>query len=277
MSEYLTQQIVDDYRRDGAVCIRNVFNNYWIEKVIEGIERNLKNPSDYSESLSSDGQSGAFFNDYCNWRSIPEFEQYVYQSPAAQICAALMDSEYSVFYHEHVLIKEAAANQLTPWHHDQAYYPINGFKNCSIWMPLDPVPIETAVEFAAASHLDNKWYKPRKFATHLNYNINNNDVCDKIAYNDVPSDQYIRDNYKILSFDVKPGDCIAFHMRTLHGAPGNLSESTSRRVLSTRWLGDDAVIGARPWITSPPTTGGLDIGQNVIQSKEFPLIWTRSK
>jgi ectoine hydroxylase-related dioxygenase (phytanoyl-CoA dioxygenase family) len=104
-------------------------------------------------------------------------------------------------------------------------------------MPLDSVPIESTVEFAAASHLDNKWYKPRKFATHLNYNTHDNEVCDTNEYIDVPSDQYIRENYRILRFSVEPGDCIVFHMRTLHGAPGNLSQTTSRRVLSTRWLG----------------------------------------
>lgn len=41
-----------------------------------------------------------------------------------------------MFYHEHVLTKEAGTFKTTPWHHDQAYYPIDGFKvlhSCLRW------------------------------------------------------------------------------------------------------------------------------------------------
>jgi ectoine hydroxylase-related dioxygenase (phytanoyl-CoA dioxygenase family) len=104
-------------------------------------------------------------------------------------------------------------------------------------MPIDFVPLETTIKFAAASHLDDKWFKPRKFATHLNYEMLNNDNNQNRHYFDVPENDEIYKTYKILRFDVNPGDCIVFHMRTLHGAPGNTSKSNARRILSTRWLG----------------------------------------
>ena len=130
MSEFITQTILEDFRRDGVVCLRNVFDEHWIDKIIRGIDRNVDNPSQFSETLvdQKDGQSGAYFNDYCNWRSIPDFVDFVYNSPSAEISGRLMDSKYSIFYHEHVLIKEANTSKETPWHHDQSYYPIDGFK-----------------------------------------------------------------------------------------------------------------------------------------------------
>jgi len=128
MSELVTPEILNDYQNDGVVCIRNVFNEYWIEKVAEGIEENLKNPSIYSERLANEGESGAYFNDYCNWNSNQQFKQFIYKSPAAQLAAALMQSENCMFYHEHVLVKDPGTTIETPWHHDQAYYPIDGFK-----------------------------------------------------------------------------------------------------------------------------------------------------
>ncbi|XP_054163204.1 uncharacterized protein LOC128961026 [Oppia nitens] len=277
MSKFITEDILNDYRKDGVVCLRGVFSDRWIQQVIKGIDRNLQNPSAYSERLLNNGETGGFFNDYCNWKSIPEFQEFVYQSPAAAIAGIVMESPISIFYHEHVLIKEAGTSKLTPWHHDQAYYPINGFKNCSIWMPLDTVPIENSVKFAAGSHLDSKWYRPRKFATHLNYVCDNetNGFIDTNQYVDVPDNEYIKNKYKILRFSVAPGDCIVFHMRTLHAAPGVL-KSTSRRVLSTRWLGDDSTFATRPWITSPPLTGiDLLVGQSVNESQKFPVVWKR--
>ena len=75
----------------------------------------------------------------------------------------------STFYHEHVLTKDPGTNKKTPWHQDQPYYPVDGSANCSIWMPIDPVSLDTAIEFVRGSHRWGKWFYPRKFATELNY------------------------------------------------------------------------------------------------------------
>jgi ectoine hydroxylase-related dioxygenase (phytanoyl-CoA dioxygenase family) len=128
MSQFITKEILDEYRANGVVCLRNVFDNYWIERVTQGIETNLKNPSIYSEKLMSEGESGAYFNDYCNWNSNEHFKEYVYKSAAAQIAGLLMESDNAVFYHEHVLVKDPGTTKETPWHNDQPYYPIDGFK-----------------------------------------------------------------------------------------------------------------------------------------------------
>lgn len=78
----------------------------------------------------------------------------------------------SVFYHEHVLVKEPSAKIPTPWHHDQAYYPIDGEDMCSIWMPVDEVPSEATLKFVKGSHRWNQWFFPRKFKTSRNYALN---------------------------------------------------------------------------------------------------------
>ncbi|HJS75080.1 MAG TPA: hypothetical protein VJ921_12395 [Vicinamibacteria bacterium] len=54
------------------------------------------------------------------------------------------------------------------------------------------------------------------------------------------------------ALDLELGDCIAFHMKTVHGAPGTAQHPFRRRAFSTRWLGDDAVFATRPFPTSPP-------------------------
>ncbi|KAL9954377.1 hypothetical protein ACROYT_G041904 [Oculina patagonica] len=73
----------------------------------------------------------------------------------------------------------------------------------------------------------------------------------------------------------KPGDCIVFHMKTVHGAHGN-NLSTPRRSFSTRWLGNDAVKGKRPWVNLPPSSEieGLKQGDKLLDSGAFPVVWT---
>ena len=73
---------------------------------------------------------------------------------------------------------------------------------------------------------------------------------------------------------LEPGDVIVFHMLALHGAGGNTSLSTSRRVLATRWCGDDARFTMRDWEISPTVTGGLSPG-DAIGCDLFPVVWPR--
>ena len=39
-----------------------------------------------------------------------------------------LNLQYAVFYHEHVFTKDPGTNHATPWHHDQPYYPMDGWK-----------------------------------------------------------------------------------------------------------------------------------------------------
>ena len=40
----------------------------------------------------------------------------------------------------------------------QPYYCVDGEQVCSIWLPLDPVPKESGLEFVAGSHLLGKMF-----------------------------------------------------------------------------------------------------------------------
>ena len=66
----------------------------------------MKLYSKYAFALLTLSDQGAYFNDYCNWQTIQQFKDFAFNSPAAEIAAKLMNSQYSVFYHEHVLNKE---------------------------------------------------------------------------------------------------------------------------------------------------------------------------
>lgn len=266
--------LVEQYERDGAVVVRQVFHHSWVEKIRQGIAKNLDQPSQHSERLLKG--HGAYFNDYCNWSWVDEFRDFVYNSSAAALAARFMRSSQVSFYHEHVLNKEPGTTKCTPWHHDQSYYPIDGEKVCSLWMPVDSVAKETCVKFVAGSHLWPKWFIPRKFASECNYPLHDSREKPQDGhrlYYDVPVEEIEADKWPILQWQCEPGDVVVFHMKTLHGADGNNSTS-QRRVLSTRWLGDDAVVATRPWDVSPPITGGLKPGQRAV-CDTFPLVYTR--
>ena len=270
----ISDDIVKKFSEDGVVCIRQAFDPHWLALVEAGVAKNIKSPSPYAGVLKlNDKDEGRFFDDYCNWQRIHEYSDFIYHSPAASITARLMRSKISIFYHEHLLIKWPGTLKATPWHHDQPYYPVTGHQNVSLWMPLDPISRRSSIQFIKGSHNWGRLFIPRKFATESNYVPEDQESTEEYKnFEDVPSIDDKSKDYEILSWAIEPGDVVAFHMRTLHGASGNHSLTTPRRALATRWLGDDARFTNRPWEISPPETGGLSPGQPM-ECDSFPLVW----
>jgi ectoine hydroxylase-related dioxygenase (phytanoyl-CoA dioxygenase family) len=237
---------VELFSEKGAIVIRRAFSAEWLDRVGEGVERNLRDPSPYGCRYTAEGAPGAFVDDYCNWQRIPEYRDFIFDSGAAELAAALLRSQSVRIFHEHVLVKEPGTREVSPWHQDQPYYCVDGDQVCSLWLPLDPVPRSVSPEFVAGSHRWGKQFAPRKFVDHRAYE------GALAAFEPVPDVDASREEYEILSWDLEPGDCIAFHMKTLHGAPGTEKHPVRRRAIATRWLGDDAVFAVRPFPTSPP-------------------------
>jgi ectoine hydroxylase-related dioxygenase (phytanoyl-CoA dioxygenase family) len=149
----LTSDLIEDFRRDGAVRVHGAFTPYEVALVERGIERNLAQPSERALVASRDDDAGRFVEDFCNWQRIPEYEQFIRSSQAASIAGQLMGTGQVRLYHDHMLVKEPGTRQRTPWHQDQPYYNIAGSQTCSLWMPVDPVSRESTLEFVAGSHL----------------------------------------------------------------------------------------------------------------------------
>lgn len=258
---------VKAFEHEGAVKLSGLFEPHWLESLARGIEKNFQDPGPDATRYTPEGAPGGFYDDYCNWQHIEEYRDYVFNSPAAAIAGRLMRSREVRLYHEHVLVKEPGTREITPWHHDLPYYGLEGTQLLSIWLPLDPVPKSACPEFVAGSHRLGKRFVPRLFISHQNY------TTVPEGYEQVPDIDAARDEHRILSWDLAPGDCIAFHMLTLHGAPGTSTLSTPRRGFSTRWMGDDAIFATRPWPTSPPYRSvGLAPGEPM-RHAEFPLVW----
>ena len=242
---YIDAATVDAYQRDGAVVIRGCFTPAEVDLVREGVARNLADPGPLVAVASADSDSGRFIEDFCNWQRIPEYEQFIRSSKAAEIALDLMRSQHVRLYHDHLLVKEAKTQQRTPWHQDQPYYNVEGMQNVSMWMPLDPVPRESTLEFVAGTHL-GPWLMPRTFRDEQAKWFPEGTLAE------IPAVDADRDAFPILGWALEPGDAVWFHMLTLHGSGGTVG---LRRAFSLRFLGDDMVHAPRQWRTSPQFEG----------------------
>jgi len=255
----------EDFERDGAVCVRGAFSPEQVALVERGIERNLAEPSERAMVASRPDDPGRFFEDFCNWQRIPEFEQFISESPAAGIAADLMGSQRVRLFHDHLLVKEPGTRQSTPWHQDQPYYNVEGTQNVSMWMPVDPVDRESTVEFVARSHR-GPWLMPRTFMDQRAK------WFPEGSLQDLPDIEANRDEFEILAWELEPGDAVFFHMLTLHAAGGT---TRRRRAFSVRFLGDDATHAPRAWKTSPEFPGLVDErpAGAPLEHPLFPVVW----
>ncbi len=258
---------IEQFQRDGVVVLRQLVDTTLLTDLAEGVEQNLADPGEWASDYTPIGSSGRFFGDYVNWQRIPAYRRAALEQPLPNVARELMGSKTVRFFHEHVLVKEPDTSEITPWHHDEPYYCVDGRQNVSLWMSLDPVPLAASLQFVVRSHLWNRRFVPRKFVDATAYAAAEN------GFELVPDIDAERDNHQIVSFDISPGDVVAFHFRTLHAAPGTAGLSTHRRrAVSMRYLGDDAVFARRPWLHSPPFTQDNLVVGGSLDDPRFPLV-----
>ena len=262
--------LIDAFRNDGAVCIRQLLSPAEVQRLREGIDVNLASPSPRAKVASRADDPGRFVEDFCNWQHNDAYRDVIFGSALAAAAARLTGSRGIRLYHDHMLTKEPGTRARTPWHQDQPYYNVEGRLNCSFWIPVDPVKRESTLEFIAGSHL-GPWLMPRTFM----------DAQAKWfpegSLQEMPDFEAERERHRVLGWQVEPGDVIAFHMLAVHGSAG-VDGQRRRRVFSLRVLGDDMVHAPRAWLTSPPFPGLADRlpAGAAMDDALFPLLWPSS-
>ena len=264
MHPLVTQQHIDDYARDGAVLVRGLFADF-VDEIAAGIEMNMADPGPYAAENLKPGETGRFFDDYCNWMRIPPFDAVIRRSPAAEVAADLMGSDSAQLFHDHVLVKEPGTSKATPWHQDSPYYFVEGRQTLSFWCPVDPVGA-ASLRCVAGSHLWPRPVLPTRWLSEENF------YADDDAYMPVPDPD--TEGMRILEWPMEPGDAVAFDFRVLHGARGNESD-IRRRAFSLRLVGDDARYVERPGRTSPPFPGHDMRPGDRLREDWFPTIFQR--
>jgi ectoine hydroxylase-related dioxygenase (phytanoyl-CoA dioxygenase family) len=257
---------VDAFARDGVVCVRQVLDPAEVELAAAAIEAVLADPSPLAQVASSATDPGAFTEDFCRWRDVPQIEQLARRSRVPAVAAALMATPRTRLYHDHVLVKEGGTAQRTPWHQDQPYYNVDGH-GVSAWIPVDPVPAGGCLELLAGSHR-GPWLMPRTFLSKEARWFPEGSLAE------LPDIDADADAFDIRRFELEPGDAIFFDFLTVHGAPG-FPYPGRRRILSLRYLSDDVRHAPRAWRTSPPFEGLRDElpAGAVMDHPLFPEVW----
>ena len=277
----ITPDEIETYHRDGVLLLPGMFDKDWIELLNKGLDANIEAPTRRSRIWYKDTSGRSMFYDHTAWKGIEEYRKFIFNSPAAQICGQLMRSTTINFFFDSVFVRSTGTQFETPWHQDEPYWSVEGYDACSIWMPLGPVKRKNALSFVPGSHRLKTVFKQYNFGD-LNpvrkKNVDQVDFSD-IAEQEFPDINADPERFGVVSWDMQPGDCIAFNGRTMHGGSGKLDDGCELRVFTTKWVGDDVRIKFRDCGMDPDHSADMiekDLkpgdrpGTNL-----YPRIWTR--
>jgi hypothetical protein len=213
---------------------------------------------------------GSFLLDTGIATKLREFKNFSLKGAAPEIAAALLNSGKVNFFGDQIFVKEPSTRERTAFHQDATYFEIDGDQCCVLWVPVDPVTLESGTMlYLRGSHRDGKLYQPNVFIAQTPLPGAQGEPLPDIEGN--------MEKFDIVHFDVEPGDVLVHHYRTIHGAGGNHSRYQVRRAASLRYCGDDIRFKTRSWAPKQlHHTHCLQDG-DPLGGPDFPVVWTRDQ
>ena len=280
----VTTEEIETFWRDGIVCLRKILDPQLLHDMEEPVAQlvgtsGVADLSAMGDAIAASGQDvqrgdvpttgrGRFFAGVDHWLEHQSFRDFSCHSILPSIAGQIMRSSRIHLWEDSVLYKEPGTIERTAWHQDMGYFHCVGDKVCTMWCPLDSVTLDSgSVRFVVGSHLWPDLYQPNLFVSSM--------VIPGTEGSAMPDvEAMARENKcQIVTFDTEPGDVTIHHARTIHGAGPNTS-SRSRRAISLRYCGDDAVYLTRPG--SPAKAHHHNVVEGAeLHNDDCPIVWSR--
>ena len=152
----LTAQQIANYRRDGFIKLRQVFDGDELAHYGAEIARLTIALNTQTTPLEERSTYDRAFLQVMNlWEESGVVREFVFGKRLAAIAAALMEVDGVRLYHDQSLYKEPGGG-ITPAHADQYYWPLASDRTITAWVPLQAVPQDMGplAFFAGSQHVE---------------------------------------------------------------------------------------------------------------------------
>lgn len=262
---------IDAFERDGAVAVRGLIDERWIELLRDRVDDLVSLAYDPRARMGqvSDDQPETRTADNL-WRENDAFRRFLFESPIGEAAATVSRSQRARLFEDLMIYQEPWARPKTSWHQDEPGWPVGGRQLSSVWFSLEAVTADTgAMRFVAGSHR-GPMYDPGFSKSRA---VQEAGTAERYwTGGPVPDVNADPDRFRVLTIEAEPGDAIIFHPRALHTAYG-ASPSHPRRTFTIRFMGDDIRWTPKgtfyhPWMRD----NGLQEGDEPDHPR-FPVIW----
>lgn len=252
-------ELQNDYIKNGVVVVRNALSPEWLEQLRSAVEQELLRGERYFA--------------YRNMRLNPGiFQDFCLKSGIGRVVADLAQSSRTSLVFDQMFVKEPGTKTQTGWHTDQPYWPISG-PIMTTWIALDQVDADNgALEFIPGSHSWGQKYRP--FTTDQQGAFVEYLEPDDPQYSDMPDFEAERDQHEIVSWDLEPGDLLAFDGFIVHSAKGNRTSTRRRRGYAIRFATEGATYDPNQGVAEWLQDDTLHTGDPYVSDK-FPQVFQR--
>ena len=249
----VTEAEREAYERDGAVLLRAILPPSWLAEVRDGIEESYARPGELSSKLAMPNGGGEIRMDQVPSLHNARLHRFVMESPSCEIAAALLGSERVHHVLDQMFYKPAGTILPTAWHQDTPYLRVKGDGLCRLWIACDPSPAAATVSVVRGSHRWGVEFRPvepedveaveQKIGGGFSYDSGRFDG----SLPKVPDIAAHEASFDVMSWDVQPGDVLAFNGNILHGNSRGLAHHPHpRRAFATLWGSGDVKVLHRP-------------------------------
>ena len=229
ISDYdLSSQSVSGFQTDGFAVLRGLCSTgetAAYRSVLSAITDEFA--KNYPPLEKRDTYGKAFIQLGNLWEKSADAAKFSLARRFAKVAAGLMGVNGVRLYHDQALYKEPGGGH-TPWHQDQQYWPLDGAKCVTLWMPLVDCSAEMGTMRFAARSQSLGYLGPLNIS-----DDSERQLSDLVAEKGFPI---------TYAGDMKAGDATFHNGWTIHGAPGNASPTRTREVMTVIYVEDGARI-----------------------------------
>ena len=138
--------------RDGAVPLRQVVSDEWLDVIAAGVERDICEPGPFCHGYVPDNGIGKFHGNIRIWETDSEMARFCTEGPLVSLATQFFQSSKLNLFYDQLFVKEPGTENRTRWHNDLPYWPVRGQQIMSFWVALDSVSTESGgLEFIRGS------------------------------------------------------------------------------------------------------------------------------
>ncbi len=130
---HLSDQHIENFQQNGYVKLKNVLTPEALSQLRHEMIRLFQ--------MAGEKIGAKFGSLEMMWQGSPTLHSFVFSRRLARIATELLGVTSVRLYHDNGLSKEPGCGR-TPWHYDDHHFPIASNNVCTVWVPLQAIPIE---------------------------------------------------------------------------------------------------------------------------------------
>jgi len=238
----ITSEEIGKYNRDGAVLLRGYLPEHLLTAITDGLENAYRTPGTMATRLVAPDQLGEIRMDQMPSVGSQSFETLISSASIINAAATLLNVDRVHHVLDQMFYKPAGTLLPTAWHQDTPYLSVTGNDLCRLWISCDPSPAEATVSVIRGSHRWNVEYRPVEAddveakEEGIGADFSYDQALFDTSLPKVPKIAAYPESFDILSWDVEPGDVLAFNGNILHGNNHTLFDyPIPRRAFAVLW------------------------------------------